>query len=122
MILRDAVAVLAMGAGWIAASPTRRVTRAVAVWQGVATVALLAVHLRGRVAWELGVRRPAYLAAVARGEQLDRGVALWLGASLLGLAVCALRWREGASLGLLRASAGATALMLAVAAWCLRGA
>ncbi len=122
MILRDAVAVLAVGAGWIAASPTRRVTRAVAVWQVVATVGLLALHLRGRVAWELAVRRPAYLASVARGEALDRGVALWLGASLLGLAVCALRWREGASAGLLRASAGATAVMLALAAWWLRAA
>ncbi len=122
MILRDAVAVLAVGAGWIAASPTRRVTRVVAVWQVAATVTLMALHLRGRVAWELGVRRPAYLAAVARGEQLDRGVALWLGASLLGIAVCALRWREGASPGLLRASAGATAVLLAVAAWWLRAA
>lgn len=122
MILRDAVAVLAVGAGWIAVSPTRRVTRVVAVWQVVATVGLLALHLRGRVAWELAVRRPAYLAAVARGEQLDRGVALWLGASLLGLAVCALRWREGAPAGLLRASAGATAVMLALAAWWLRAA
>ncbi len=122
MILRDAVAVLAVGAGWIAASPTRRVTRAVAVWQVAATVTLMALHLRGRVAWELDVRRPAYLAAVARGEQLDRGVALWLGASLLGIAVCALRWREGASPGLLRASAGATAALLAVAAWWLRAA
>lgn len=56
------------------------------------------------------------------GEALDRGVALWLGASLLGLAVCALRWREGASAGLLRASAGATAVMLALAAWWLRAA
>jgi hypothetical protein len=82
----------------------------------------MALHLRGRVAWELGVRRPAYLAAVARGAQLDRGVALWLGASLLGIAVCALRWREGASPGLLRASAGATAVLLAVAAWWLRAA
>lgn len=122
MILRDAVAVLAASAGWIAASPTRRVTRAVAVWQVMATGALLAAHLRGRVAWELAVRRPTYLAAVARGEQLDRGVALWLGASLFGIAVCALRWREGASPGLVRASAGATAVMLAVSAWWLRGA
>lgn len=121
MILRDAVAVLAVGAGWIAASPARRVTRAVALWQGVATVALIAVHLRGRLAWELTVRRPAYLSSLARGEALDRGVALWMGASLLGIAVCALRWREGASTGLVRASAGASAVMLAVAAWWLRG-
>lgn len=120
MILRDAAATLALGAGWIALSPARRVTRAVAVWQALATVTVVAAHIRGRVAWELDVRRPLYLVSRARGEWLDRGVYLLLGAAWLSLALCVLRWREGASTRGLRAMGAVTAGLFAAAAWMVR--
>lgn len=120
MILRDAALTLALGAGWIALAPARRVTRAVALWQALATIAVVATHLRGRVPWELDVRRPLYLASRARGEWLDRGVSLLLGAAFLSLAVCVLRWREGASSRALCAMGATTALFFAASAWMLR--
>lgn len=120
MILRDAAATLALGAGWIALSPSRRVTRAVAVWQALATAVAVATHLRGRVAWELDVRRPLYLASRARGEWLDRGVYVLLGASWLSLALCVMRWREGASPRALRGMGATTAALFAASAWALR--
>lgn len=116
MMLRDAAAALAVGAAWIGAAPTRRITRVVAAWQALATAAVVALHLRGRVAWELDLRRPVYLASVARGESLDRGATLLLSASMLSLALALLRWRPGVSPGDLRAAGGVTAALLAASA------
>lgn len=122
MILREAALVLGVGCGWIAVAPTRKVTRWVALWQALAAAVALGLHLHARVAWELGVRRPVYLASVPRGVTLDRGIALWLCASLLCVALAALRWRPTPAPTLLRAASGATAAMLATAAWWLRDA
>lgn len=120
MILRDAALVLAAGAGWIALSPARRITRWVALWQLAATAATVATHLAGRVAWELDTRRPLYLAHRARGELLDRGALVLLAASFLSAALCVTRWRAGPAELRLRVMGATTAALFACAAWMVR--